>query len=127
MTGRHLTVAEAARELGVSAATVRRRIRQGQLRVIEGNGVGGRNLGYRVCLDGPTDDEPSDLLLDFLRRDCGLSVPAHALCGITRQQAAQYLLLMWRYAHIRRHGAEPDELPPSAAALQAIAVSFARD
>ncbi len=115
MTGR--TVAQAARDLRVSPATIRRRIRQGTLRVVGGDDVGGRGRGYRVELPGEQD--PCEPLLEFLRIDSGLcpgrAVPAHRFLGIPERTAAQYLLLLAR--HFERRGFSEAERTLRAIAL----------
>lgn len=112
-----VTVREAARELRLSPATIRRRIRQGTLRVVSGDGTGGRGRGYLVELSGERD--PCEPLLEFLRVDSGLvpdrCVPAHQFLGISERAAAQYLLLLAR--HFERRGFSEAERTLRAIAL----------
>lgn len=99
-----VTVREAARKLRLSPATIRRRIRQGTLRAVAGDEVGGRGRGYLVEL--PDERDIAEPLLEFLKIDCclfpGRAVTAHEALGIPKKKAAQYLALLAR--HFERRG-----------------------
>lgn len=113
-----VTVREAARELRLSPATIRRRIRQGTLRAVGGDDVGGRGRGYLVEL--PDERDICEPLLEFLRIDSGLvpdrHVPAHQFLGIPERTGAQFLLLLAR--HFERRGFSEAERTLRAIALR---------
>ncbi len=133
MTG--ISVKEAASELKRTPGAVRRWIRAGAPTVSHSDGQGGRGKGSLVDPDALAAWHAAQhgvvrlgasapdaflgklavLVSDFLRRDGGGvgDLSARELVGIPARQAAQFLALLYRYAHIREHGVPPevDELP----------------
>lgn len=118
-----VTLAHAAREIGVAESTVRRWVRQGAPTVALGRV--GRGCGSRVNIvdlrrwrHGAAADRAADEFLDVLatalhdfhRRDTGLDAPAHRTIGIPAKMAAAYLTLAFGYCALQIVGHET-ELP----------------
>lgn len=118
---------EAARQLGISQATMRRLIREGC--PVEDLGYGAPGKGSMVDpvkvaawkarrkLGGIEERNELSImaehLRDFVKRDCGLfdgePSRAHQIAKISESAAALYSVLFWRYAYVRLLGRGPEE------------------
>ncbi len=137
MTARPL--AEAAREMGLTTATLRRWVQQGA--PTERPGSVGRNHGalvdpaalrrWRYGEPGAprSDMEAIETIAqafeDFFRRDSGLDAPAHRCLGIPDREAAALLVVLFEYVWQRLVGREltAEDAPAQIARLRAICVN----
>lgn len=120
-----LSVAAAARALGLSTSQVRRDVSNGAPVVRRGTVGRGRGTllelaAYRRWRDREFDagrvmEAVAAALGDVLKRNTGLDEPAHVTLGIKRRQAAALLCVAWERIHRGVTGHEAKSLPPEIA------------
>ena len=131
-----VTIREAARELQVSARCIQNWIRAGAPTVTLGGSGPGRGSTVHVddlrrWRDRSGDPAPIDtasideaLWSAFTRAPEGYARPAWQELGLSRRQAASFLVEMFSVLHIGLSGRPPEALPPNCEALFRIALSL---
>jgi len=138
-----VSIAEAARQLGVVDATVRRWVREGAPCVELGsvgrhNGsrvnvaalVAWRGSGGKFCSTDRNQDELlmtiAGALRDTLLRDAGEGESAAVLLGIDRGRAAALLIVAYERIHRSMTGLDAATYPPEIEHLRSIVLSSRR-
>jgi hypothetical protein len=132
-----VTIATAARTLGVSGQTVRDWLRQGAPCASPG-GVGrgqgslvvvadlsawrARRAGVAKAEDGRILEHVAAGLMDVYRRDAGEGYPLHRSLGVSERHVAALLVTAYEHIHRRLMGADAEQLPSEIQSLLGICV-----